>query len=99
MFYLCTVHRNTFNRKNRRHLNDGQRTSANIGNIEKGTERSTVYRVTHTISQLRVELSDLHTDSNGRVEVTCLATIPARVLPGEQYADYKTVSERSEYDI
>lgn len=89
------IHRNALSRKYRRHLNDGQRNSANLGNTEKGTERSTVYRVTHTISQLRVELSDMHTDNNGKVEVTCLATIPARVLPGEEYADYRTVSEKS----
>lgn len=94
---LYSIHRNTFSRKYRRHLSDGsQRSSANLGSIEKGTERSTVYRVTHTISQLRVDLSDMHVDHMGRVEVTCLATIPARVAQGEQYADYRTVSERSE---
>lgn len=47
-------------------------------------------------SQLVVEVSDLHADMNGRLEITCLATIPAHVGPGEQFADYKTYSVKSE---
>lgn len=46
-------------------------------------------------SQLVVEVSDLHADMNGRLEITCLATIPAHVGPGEQFADYKTYSVKS----
>lgn len=44
----------------------------------------------YTVGQLQIELSNEHIDSNGRLELTCLATIPAYVGPGEQYADYKT---------
>lgn len=47
-------------------------------------------------SQLIVEVSELHADLNGRLEITCLATIPAHVGPGEQFADYKTYSVKSE---
>lgn len=44
----------------------------------------------YTVGQLQIELSEDHIDSNGRLELTCLATIPAYVGAGEQYADYKT---------
>lgn len=44
----------------------------------------------YTVGQLQIELSEEHIDSNGRLELTCLATIPAYVEAGEQYADYKT---------
>lgn len=40
-------------------------------------------------------MSELYVPANGRVEITCLATIPAHVGPGEQYADYKTYSMKS----
>lgn len=48
-------------------------------------------------SQLVVQVSELHADINNRLEITCLATIPAHVGPGEQFADYKTYSVKSEY--
>lgn len=47
---------------------------------------------TYSSSQLSIEVSELHAGSNGRLEITCLSTIPASVGPGEQYADYKTFS-------
>lgn len=47
-------------------------------------------------SQLTVDLTEQYLDSNGLVEVTCLATIPEHVNEGEQYADYKTFSMRGE---
>lgn len=68
--------------KNRRHLNEGVR---NVPKLFMAT------------SQLMVEVSELHADMNGRLEITCLATIPAHVGPGEQFADYKTYSVKSEY--
>uniref|UniRef100_A0A182YH12 Ig-like domain-containing protein n=1 Tax=Anopheles stephensi TaxID=30069 RepID=A0A182YH12_ANOST len=40
--------------------------------------------------QLSIRITEALTDSLGRIEITCLATIPAHVEPGEQYADYKT---------
>lgn len=70
-------------RKYRRHVNEsGNR------NSHKGTASS---------SQLSIEVSDLHASTNGRLEITCLATIPAHVGPGEQFADYKTYSVKSKY--
>lgn len=33
---------------------------------------------------------------NGRLEISCLATIPSHVQSGEQFADYKTYSIKSE---
>lgn len=70
--------------KNRRHVNEGTR------NVHKSIVAS---------SQLVVEVSELHADTNGRLEITCLATIPAHVGPGEQFADYKTYSVKSEYRV
>uniref|UniRef100_A0A1B0AWN6 Uncharacterized protein n=1 Tax=Glossina palpalis gambiensis TaxID=67801 RepID=A0A1B0AWN6_9MUSC len=45
-----------------------------------------------SVSQLNVELTEQHVDISGRMEITCLATIPSAVGPGEQFADYKTYS-------
>lgn len=45
-----------------------------------------------SVSQLNLELTEQHVGSNGRMELTCLATIPSAVGPGEQFADYKTYS-------
>lgn len=50
-----------------------------------------------TSSQLSIEVSELHA-LNGRLEISCLATIPAHVKPGEQYADYKTYSVKSKHN-
>lgn len=47
-------------------------------------------------SQLSIEVSDLTKTHNGRLEITCLATIPAHVAQGEQFADYKTFSVKGE---
>lgn len=70
-------------RKYRRHVNEsGNR------NSHKGSASS---------SQLSIEVSELHASTNGRLEITCLATIPAHVGPGEQFADYKTYSVKSKY--
>ena len=48
------------------------------------------------ISQLYIDVAEHHINSNGRLEITCLATIPAHVAVGEQFADYKTHSVKSE---
>lgn len=66
------------NHKNRRHVNDL--------NNRNG------HRTIASGSQLSIEVSDLTKTHNGRLEITCLATIPAHVGPGEQFADYKTSS-------
>ncbi|XP_037896455.1 uncharacterized protein LOC119641715 [Glossina fuscipes] len=49
-----------------------------------------------SVSQLNVELTEQHVDISGRMEITCLATIPSAVGPGEQFADYKTYSIKLE---
>lgn len=87
---LLFTYRNTYrsaHRKYRRHTNDltGSTTSNN---------NSFRHRLIATSSQLSVEVSELHA-LNGRLEISCLATIPAHVKPGEQYADYKTYSVKS----
>jgi hypothetical protein len=40
-------------------------------------------------------VSELHFDANGRLELTCVSTIPASVGPDGQYADFKTTSVKS----
>ena len=85
VYFLCLFfsYRNTYSRKYRRYVNDG-------GN-----------RISHkaqvSSSQLSIEVSELHAGINGRLEITCLATIPAHVGPGEQFADYKTYSVKSKF--
>lgn len=54
---------------------------------------------TYSSSQLSIEVSELHAGTNGRLEITCLSTIPASVGPGEQYADYKTFSVKGKHFI
>ncbi|XP_055847405.1 uncharacterized protein LOC129913047 isoform X1 [Episyrphus balteatus] len=51
-----------------------------------------------SISQLNMEITEQHIGSNGRLEITCLATIPTQVGLGEQYADYKTYSVKVEVE-
>ncbi|XP_030370904.1 uncharacterized protein LOC115621400 [Scaptodrosophila lebanonensis] len=51
-----------------------------------------------SISQLNIDLTEQHVDPNGRMEITCLSTIPSAVGQGEQYADYKTFSVKVEVE-
>lgn len=92
-WYFVDIYRKTHrspHRKHRRHTND-------LGSSMKSSN-TTRHRLVATSSQLSIELSELHT-LNGRLEISCLATIPARVKPGEQYADYKTYSVKSKYNL
>jgi hypothetical protein len=78
------------NKKYRRYVND---------NAHHQHQKPVVRRAhpaSYSSSQLSIEVSELHAGSNGRLEITCLSTIPASVLPGEQYADYKTFSVKGE---
>lgn len=68
--------------KNRRYAND----------VNRGS-----HKTLSSSSQLSIEVSDLHAGINGRLEITCLATIPAHVGSGEQFADYKTHSVKSKF--
>lgn len=56
-----------------------------------GISRS-LHKATIASSQLSVPVSELEPSVNGKLEITCLATIPAHVEDLEQYADYKTTS-------
>lgn len=63
------------------------------------TQHTTTRRAhpgTYSSSQLSIEVSELHAGTNGRLEITCLSTIPASVGIGEEYADYKTFSVKGE---
>lgn len=80
---LVDLHcRNGNSNKNRRHVSEGVKN---------------MHRPYMAASMLVMEVSELHADMNGRLEITCLATIPAHVGPGEQFADYKTYSVKSKY--
>lgn len=85
-FFFMIICRNSHrspHRKYRRHTND-LTSSLKSGNSSR-------HRLVASSSQLSIEVSELHA-LNGRLEISCLATIPAHVKPGEQYADYKTYS-------
>ncbi|XP_053678395.1 uncharacterized protein LOC128728774 [Anopheles nili] len=69
-------HRTSFEHKYRRHVNEGEPRKS--------------HRVSASYSQLSIRITEALTNNLGRIEITCLATIPAHVEPGEQYADYKT---------
>lgn len=81
------------NKKYRRHTNDVQ---------HQQHQKAVTHRRapgTYSASQLSIEVSELHAGTNGRLEITCLSTIPASVGPGEQYADYKTYSIKGDYNF
>ncbi|XP_049303045.1 uncharacterized protein LOC105222632 [Bactrocera dorsalis] len=48
-----------------------------------------------SLSQLNIDLEEAH-NNNGRMELTCLSTIPSAIGQGEQFADYKTYSVKVE---
>lgn len=48
-----------------------------------------VYRGVPSTTQLTVAVSELHALENGRLELTCMATIPAYVNTGDSFADAK----------
>lgn len=79
-------HRSTHH-KNRRHANDLA--------VSSRSNNSVRHRLVATNSQLSIEVSGLQ-PLNGRLEISCLATIPSHVQSGEQFADYKTYSIKSE---
>lgn len=77
----------------RRHLNGGESrpsTSATTNNIKRVKNFPT-----YSSSQLSIKVSELHADKNGRLEITCLSTIPASIGPGGQFADFKSYSVKS----
>lgn len=74
------------NRKNRRHANDA------VSHPQQHDKVRKQHSLTYSSSQLSIEVSKLHAGANGRLEITCVATIPATIAPLEQYADYKSTS-------
>lgn len=87
-------HRNSLNtiHKIRRHLNEQSR--ANL----KTTSgiKAVMNRATWSSSQLSIEVSELHADANGRLEISCASTIPAKLLQkGDEFADFKIYSVKS----
>lgn len=54
-------------------------------------------RATYSSSQLSIKVSELHADANGRLEISCMSTIPQKVEPGEMYADFKSYSVKSKF--
>lgn len=85
--FICC--RNTYHihRKYRRHTNE----------LIEPAVNSNRHHLMASSSQLSIEVSELHASNNGRLEITCLATIPAHVGVGEQFADYKTYSVKSKW--
>ncbi|XP_013103892.2 uncharacterized protein LOC106084618 isoform X1 [Stomoxys calcitrans] len=49
-----------------------------------------------SVSQLNIELTEQHVGPNGKMELTCMATIPSAVGPGEDFADFKTYTIKVE---
>ena len=83
-------------RKYRRYVNEGGGGAGSI--IERGSGGSrNLHKSTIASSQLSIPVIELEAGSNGKLEITCLATIPAHVGTGEQFADYKTYSVKSKY--
>lgn len=94
MFNIANFHRKSLNsiHKIRRHLNDQARATIKSTGI-----KGVMYRPTWSSSQLSIDVTDLHADANGRLEISCLSTIPAKLLqPGDEYADFKIYSVKSE---
>lgn len=79
--------------KIRRHLNDQVRANLKPTNGIKGI----MNRPTWSSSQLSIEVSDLHADGNGRLEISCASTIPAKLLQQDEYADFRIYSVKSKF--
>lgn len=90
--FCCFLHSKKFSRKYRHLSSDNQRNSANVQD-----RKNSLYRA--TASEITIQVTEEHADMNGRLEITCIATIPDFVQPGEQYADYKTFSIKSKFLI
>ncbi|XP_044727071.1 uncharacterized protein LOC123290806 [Chrysoperla carnea] len=48
------------------------------------------HHIDASVSQLSVEVSELHAGDSGKLELTCVATIPGYLGHGEKYADIRT---------
>lgn len=84
---------NTFH-KIRRHLNEHS-TEPRAPKPTTNSIKLVMNRATHSSSQLSIKVSELHADANGRLEISCMSTIPPKVEQGEMYADFKSYSVKS----
>lgn len=82
------------NKKFRRHVNEGASSSHQKSSLQRRQ-----HPLTYSSSQLSIEVSKLHAGANGRLEITCLATIPAQIGIDEEYADYKTHSVKGKFNF
>lgn len=90
-FYFPFANRNALNEfhKMRRHLNE-PRASKPTNSIKQ-----VLNRPTYSSSQLNVKVSELHAGANGRLEISCVSTIPAKVGKGDAFADFKSYNVKS----
>lgn len=77
--------------KIRRHLNE-PRTAKPSNSI-----KLVMNRPTFSASQISIQVSALHADSKGRLEISCVSTIPSKIGRGDMYADYKSYSTKSKW--
>lgn len=56
-------------------------------------------RTAPSITQLSVEVEELHAGENGRLELTCMATIPAFISHNGKYADIRQQTVISKYTL
>lgn len=96
---FSSTYRMAHSKKYRRYVPEAGGSSSSIGGNNNGAAimHRNSHKATISSSQLSVAVAELEPGSNGRLEITCLATIPAHVGPGEQFADYKTYSVKSKY--
>ncbi|KAG5682634.1 hypothetical protein PVAND_011973 [Polypedilum vanderplanki] len=84
------MHRNALStfHKIRRHLN-----SENSRASKGSSIKAVMNRPTYSSSQLSIQVSELHADDNGRLEISCISTIPAKISPPlDTFPDFKSYS-------
>lgn len=104
--HICILHssNSAFN-KIRRHLSVGGNNDVDSMNYDSNSYaastrpiKNTMKRIrnyaTYSSSELRIRVSELHADANGRLEISCVSTIPNKVGKNETYADFQVFSVR-----
>lgn len=92
LFVPSPLRNGLINKKNRRHTNE----NPNQHQKHQAAAKKKHPAETYSSSQISIDVTELHFDINGRLELTCMSTIPASVGVNEQYADFKTTSVKSE---
>lgn len=85
---------------NNNNLNYDQSTTSSLSSSTRAVKDSINrirYRPTHSSSELRIRVSELHADANGRLEISCVSTIPAEVDRNEEFADFRIFKVRGWY--